>query len=137
LAVQDPSSAQATEPTSDTQDTADAADEIIVTARRRDERIQDVPVATAVLSRNEIQRAGGSLDRMTSIVPSLQITRDASGSGGSIGLRGISTSVSNAGLEQAVSVVTDGVTISRGRILEQGLFDLQSLQVLKGPCYAA
>jgi iron complex outermembrane receptor protein len=117
--------------TTEAEDTAVA--DIVVTARGRVERLQDVPVAASVLAGVETDRVGTSVQALSTLVPSLQIARGAAGSGGTVTLRGVSTSSSNAALEQKVALALDDVQIARARIIIQGFFDTESVQVLKGP----
>jgi outer membrane receptor protein involved in Fe transport len=55
------------------------------------------------------------------------------GSGASFSIRGLNTSISDGGVEQEVSTNIDGTPISRGRIVRAAMFDLQDIEVLKGP----
>jgi iron complex outermembrane recepter protein len=123
-----PSSAQTGEASSDL-----SLQEVVVSARRREERLSDVPVAASVVSPIALQNAGTNIASIGMSVPSLQIAQAATGNGGSITIRGISSSSSNDALEQAVAVNIDGIAVSRGRVLDQGFFDLDNVQVLKGP----
>ncbi|KFG90896.1 putative TonB-dependent receptor [Sphingobium herbicidovorans NBRC 16415] len=108
--------------------------DIIVTARRRVENIQNVPVAATVVSQEQIENFGiSSIEKVVSLAPQLIVGRSGSGNGASIGLRGISVNASSLSLEQSVAVVVDGVYYSGGRMLNLGLFDLQQVELLKGP----
>ena len=108
--------------------------EIVVTARQRNETLISVPVAVSAISGQALKDyAVTDVSDIAKLAPSLAINRNASGGAGSIALRGISTSASNAGFEQAVSVNIDGIQTSRGRILTAGLFDVEQVDVLKGP----
>lgn len=115
------------------QDSA-ATSDIVVTARQRNETLISVPVAVSAISGQSLKDyAVTDVADIAKLAPSLAINRNASGGAGSIALRGISTSASNAGFEQTVSVNIDGVQTSRGRILTAGLFDVEQVDVLKGP----
>ena len=107
--------------------------DIVVVARGRQERLQDVPVAASVLNPQEIDRVGNNIASLTTLVPSLRVSRAGAGNGGSISLRGVATSIANAALEQKVAINIDDVQIARARVIMQGFFDTQSVQVLKGP----
>lgn len=107
---------------------------IIVTARRRNETMLNVPVAVTALSSQEINRyAATDLVKISQMVPQLQIVRSGAGTGGSFTIRGIGSSPGDAGIEQTVSVNIDGIQISRGRAVMQSFFDVQQIEVLKGP----
>lgn len=109
-------------------------EEIIVTARRRNETLLDVPVAVTALSSQDLQRyAANDLSKIGQLVPQVQIVRSGAGTGGSFTIRGIGSSAGDAGIEQTVSVNIDGIQISRGRAVLQSFFDVDQVEVLKGP----
>lgn len=109
-------------------------DDVVVTARRREERLQDVPVAATVVGPAQIRQYDlTSVANIKIVAPEISLDRGFTGSGSSISLRGVSSSSIDAGVEQSVLLDFDGMAISRGRILNDGLFDIQSLTVLKGP----
>lgn len=108
-------------------------DEIIVTARKRAENLQEVPVAITAISAQEIARKDyTSLEKLSASTPSLAIGRSNVG-GNLISLRGISSSITSISIEQSTAIVVDGVYYGQGRILNEGFFDLQRLELLKGP----
>jgi iron complex outermembrane recepter protein len=109
-------------------------EEIIVTARKRAENLQNIPVAETVISKREIENLRiDSIERVASLAPQLVVGRNGSGNGASIGLRGVSVAATSISLEQSVAIVVDGVYYSGGRALNMGMFDLQQVEVLKGP----
>ena len=110
-----------------------AADEIVVTARGRAEKLQDVPVSASVLNVQDTERAGTSLVNITTLVPSLRISRSGAGTGGSISIRGIASSISNGALEQKVALNLDGVQVVRARFITAGRVDTGGIEVVKGP----
>ena len=111
-----------------------ANDDIVVTARLRAESLLDVPVAVTALGKTDLERYGAaSLTAIAQQTPNIIINKSSSGGGGQITLRGISTAAGQAGFDQAVSVNLDGIQTSRGRTVTQGFFDLQQVEVLKGP----
>ena len=113
----------------------DQLTEITVTARKREERTLDVPTSITAIGSAEIARyATTDLQSLSNQIPQLEITTNPSGTGAVVTIRGIGTSnTGDDGVEQAVSLNMDGVPTSRGRVIQQGLFDLESIQVLKGP----
>lgn len=120
------------------QPVADAADagieEIVVSARRRAERLVDVPVAATAITPLEIQQYDmTSVANIKLVAPQVSLDRGFTGSGSSISMRGVSSSVIDAGVEQSVLLDFDGMAISRGRILNDAMFDVQGIDVLKGP----
>ena len=113
---------------------APAGGDIVVTARRRVERLQDVPVAATVVDQQQIRQYDlTSVANIRIAAPEISLDRGFTGSGSSISLRGVSSSSIDAGVEQSVLLDFDGMAISRGRILNDALFDVDSLTVLKGP----
>ncbi|TCM16483.1 TonB-dependent receptor-like protein [Novosphingobium sp. PhB165] len=108
--------------------------EIIVTARKRDERAVDVPVAISALSGADLERyATNSLTAISERIPQLVIGESTNQTGGSINLRGIGAGLANPSTEQAVTLNIDGIPISYGNAVRLGQFDLQRVEVLKGP----
>ncbi|MEE2916776.1 MAG: TonB-dependent receptor plug domain-containing protein, partial [Pseudomonadota bacterium] len=108
--------------------------EIIITARRRDERLLDAPVAvTAVGGETLTQYQATRVSDIATLVPSLIAGKAASGSSASIFLRGVGSTALSAGFDQSVSFVIDGLPMSRGREISLPQFDIQRVEVLKGP----
>jgi len=116
-----------------TQADSEAAN-IVVTARRRVERLLDVPVAATVIDQAQIRQHDlTSVANIKVAVPEISLDRGFTGSATSITLRGVSSSALDAGVEQSVLVDLDGMAISRGRVVNDALFDVGSVSVLKGP----
>lgn len=108
--------------------------EIIVTARKREERLLDVPVAISAVSEADIERyAVDSLTAIAQQVPQLIIGESQNQVGGSVNLRGIGAGVSNPSTEQSVTINIDGIPISYGNAVRLGQIDIQRVEVLKGP----
>lgn len=111
-----------------------ALTEIVVTAQKRSERLQDVPLAVSALSADALQRAQvNSTAGVASLVPSLTFTQSTSDLNNNVRIRGVGTALFNAGLESAVSFVVDGVVLSRQGQGFQDLIDLERVEVLRGP----
>lgn len=110
-------------------------DEIVVTARKREESLQSVPVAVSAFSSEELTRSGiNEVYSLSRFVPSLDTTR--SGTSASITqfvLRGQSAGDTLMTVDQAVGVYQDGVANTRVRGIRAALFDLERVEVLKGP----
>lgn len=107
---------------------------IIVTARKQQETLQDVPVAVSVISTETLDdfRIDEAAD-LVSRVPALSVQVGGSGAGAQIGIRGINSSnISNA-FDSAVAINVDGIAVSTQRILQTAFFDLEQVEVLKGP----
>lgn len=108
--------------------------EIIVTARRRDERLIDAPVAITALGGEALDNyAVTEFSDMASLVPTMVAGKAASGSSASIFLRGVGSTALSAGFDQSVSFVVDGMPMSRGREISLSQYDVQRIEVLKGP----
>ncbi|MCW6532739.1 TonB-dependent receptor [Sphingomonas sp. MMSM20] len=114
-------------------DHANDAD-VVVTARRRAERLIDVPVAATVITPAQIRQYDlTSVANIKILAPQVSLDRGFTGSGTSITMRGVSSASLDAGIEQSVLLDFDGMAMSRGRILNDALFDIESVDVLKGP----
>ncbi|MGL3823006.1 TonB-dependent receptor [Sphingopyxis sp. R3-92] len=136
LAVPAQAQAQAsdTAPVADETANAPAEGEIIVTARRRDERLIDAPVAITALGGAQLDNyAVTEFSDMASLVPTMVAGKAASGSSASIFLRGVGSTALSAGFDQSVSFVVDGMPMSRGREISLSQYDVQRVEVLKGP----
>ncbi len=108
--------------------------EIVVTARKREESVQDVPVAVTAFSEQLIlERDITSVEKIAAIAPNFNVGRASNGSGAQLTLRGIGSSSTSIGIEQSVAVVVDGAYYGQGRVINEGFFDLQRVEVLKGP----
>ena len=110
-------------------------EEVTVTARKQAERLIDVPVVASVMSAEQLQRYNTTdLEQLNAEIPGVQIFHaDGGGGGGGISIRGVGQQAVDYGAEEPVAVVVDGMAFTRGHILDTGFFDMQSLEVLKGP----
>jgi len=116
------------------QDQRGGLEDIVVTARRKEENLQNIPVADQVISGAQAQNLQiTSIEKVSVLAPQLIVGRNGTGSGAAIGLRGISVNATSISLEQSVATVIDGVYYSGGRALNIGLFDVGQLELLKGP----
>jgi iron complex outermembrane receptor protein len=117
------------------QDSAEVPGEIVVTAQKREQRLQNVPVSvTAVSGATLTGRQIFDPMQLPQIAPSLQQQNQphqASGVAGSI--RGVGTAVFTEGVESSVSTVIDGVSYGRPEMAVVQLFDLDRVEVLEGP----
>jgi len=113
---------------------AGGLEDIIVTARKRAESVQDIPVSMTAMTSAQIDRAAiTNMERLTATTPQLNIARAPSGAGAQFTLRGIGSSSTSIGLEQSVALIIDGVYYGSGRAINEGLFDLERIEVIKGP----
>lgn len=108
--------------------------EIVVTAQKRAQSAQDVPVAMTVIAADALENVGGSrLQDLTQVSPSLTVTQGGDQNNNSVILRGIGTSAFSIGVEASVLVVIDDVATG---LPGQGFNDLQDIErveVLRGP----
>ena len=113
---------------------AQAIEEVVVTARKRQESLQEVPVVVNVLTEDAIssQRIESIRDIGT-IVPGMVASKTISGTSGMIYLRGIGTGSGNPAFDQAVAINVDGMGINSAQMMNAGMFDLRQIEVLKGP----
>ena len=113
---------------------ASTLDKIIVTAQKREEALQDVPVVVTALSEKMLKDNGvRDIKDLQQIVPGLTVTSTQSESLTTARIRGIGTVGDNAGLESSVGVVIDGVHRPRNGVGFGDLGELERIEVLKGP----
>jgi iron complex outermembrane receptor protein len=106
-------------------------EEVVVTARRRQELEQDVPIATTVFTESTIESAGiVRPEDFIALTSNVQIVDTANAGDTQVTIRGI-TSTRDA--EGTFAYVVDGVLITNPNGFNQELFDIQSIEVLKGP----
>ena len=116
-----------------------AADEtvpgdIVVTAQKRTERLQDVPVAVSVLSGDAVANSSKpSLEGAAALVPSLNFVKAGTALNQTLFLRGLGTATLSIAVEPSVSTVLDGVVLSRAAEAFTDLTDIERLEVLRGP----
>jgi outer membrane receptor protein involved in Fe transport len=111
-----------------------AIEEIIVTARKRPETLTSAPVSVYALREEDIQRYGvNDLVSAAKLTPGLHISRATDNNSANIYLRGVGTNFISIGFEQTVSINIDNVPINKGRAIFQALFDMEQLEVMRGP----
>jgi len=106
---------------------------LIVTAQKREENIQDVPIAMSAFTQEDLTRSqvAGGPDLMTQ-VPNFTFTK-TNFTGYSIQIRGIGTQAISATTDPAVAVAFNNTPFVRNRFFEQEFYDLQRVEVLRGP----
>ena len=109
-------------------------DKIVVTAQKREEALQDVPVVVTALSEQALEENGvRDIKDLQHVVPGLTVTSTQSEAQTTARIRGIGTVGDNAGLESSVGVVIDGVYRPRNGVGFGDLGELERIEVLKGP----
>jgi iron complex outermembrane receptor protein len=110
---------------------APALEEIVVTARKRNENFQDVPVTMDVFTAQEIAAAGIESPRdFIAMVPNMTLVETQNIGNSFITIRGISQARNS---EPSVAVLVDGVLETNPYEFTQGLYDIKQIEVLKGP----
>ncbi|MEA2260365.1 MAG: iron complex outerrane recepter protein [Acidobacteriaceae bacterium] len=109
-------------------------EEIVVTAQKRTENLQDVPVSVQVIGSQILARQNhNSLEELTQTIPAVHISAGADQNGSnSIFIRGIGSG-SDPSFDQSVAVFTDDIYQGRSRMSEATFLDLDRIEVLKGP----
>ncbi len=108
--------------------------EIVVTAQKRTERLQDVPLAVTALSGDKLEAQGGvNLETAQTIIPTLNIQKSGTTLNQSIYMRGVGTATFSIAAEPSVSTVVDGVVYARAGEAFSDLVDIERLEVLRGP----
>jgi iron complex outermembrane recepter protein len=112
-----------------------ALQEVVVTARRRAENLQDVPVAVTAISAATIQeRDVTNLDDLNSFVPNMKISADrATSSTINVYIRGVGQDDPLWGFDPAVGVYIDDVYLARAQTALLDVIDVQDLEILRGP----
>ncbi|MDV3457181.1 TonB-dependent receptor [Sphingomonas sp. HF-S4] len=111
------------------------ANDIVVTATRRNETVQDIPVAVTALAAELLANSGvQDIRGLEQIAPSVQTsTGQSSATGTTLYIRGITTAGDNPGFEPAVGVFIDGVYRARAGVAVAELPELERIEVLRGP----
>ena len=109
-------------------------EEIVVTARKRSESIQDVPIAVTAIERELKRSTVRRLEDIQNFAPNIYIRRSPGiASGAAISIRGVSSSESDKSFDPAIGVMMDGMFLgtSSGVLLQN--FDIKRIEVLRGP----
>jgi iron complex outermembrane recepter protein len=111
-----------------------ANNEIIVTAQKREENLQDIPLAVSVVGGDAIANSGGvTLENAQYLVPSLNFRKSGTSLNQALFLRGVGTINFSIAAEPSVAAVLDGVVLSRAGEGFTDLFDVERIEVLRGP----
>jgi iron complex outermembrane receptor protein len=114
---------------------AEPGDDIVVTARRRDEQLQDVPLAISVLGGAQLDKTGSiNVARLSQIQPSVQFfSTNPRNSAANIRGLGAPFGLTNDGIEQGVGIYIDEVYYSRIAVATFDFLDVERVEVLRGP----
>jgi iron complex outermembrane receptor protein len=120
-----------TAPAADQADTSTKLEEVVVTARKRNESFQDVPIAVDAFTAQDIHAAGIENPRdFVAMVPNMTLVETQNVGNSFITIRGISQARNS---EPSVAVVVDGVEETNPYEFNQELVDIKQIEVLKGP----
>jgi outer membrane receptor protein involved in Fe transport len=110
-----------------------ALEGVVVTSQKRVQRIQEVPVAITAYGGDFLEELGiNQADDLSSYVPGLEVQLQSPNNPGFV-VRGITSDNGDSRVEPRVSVFKDGVSISKSRGSVVELYDLERVEVLKGP----
>lgn len=109
-------------------------EEIIVTAQKIEENVQDVPIAITAVSGDTLAASGTtSLENLSQLVPSVTFRKGTTNANSAVVLRGVGTISFSIAAEPSVSTVVDGVVLSRSGQAFADLVEIERLEVLRGP----
>jgi iron complex outermembrane recepter protein len=108
-----------------------ALEEIVVTAQKRVQKLEDVPISISTVSGDKLEKIGiTSAQGLSDYVPSFNMTE--TGIGTNIAIRGISSGV-NQGFEQSTAMFIDGIHYGRAQLARAPFLDIERIEVLRGP----
>ncbi len=106
-------------------------EEVVVTAQKRTESLQDVPISVSAMSGDRMAEANiTNLESLTTYIPNFSMNQ--SGISNNITIRGVSSGI-NPGFEQSTGMYVDGIYYGRGQLSRAPMFDLERVEVLRGP----
>jgi len=109
-------------------------EEIIVTATKRAENLQDIPVSVVALSETTLQEAGvENIEDVAQLVPSLTVNTNINPFAAGVRIRGFGTQQNDPSLEASVAFILDGVYMGRSGMGMSDLTDVERIEVLQGP----
>lgn len=109
-------------------------EEVLVTAQKREQNLQDVPVAVSAFDAAALEQTGvKDMFDLQNNAPSLIVSQSQTSTTTSFSIRGIFTSSQNFGLEPSVGLYVDGVYRARQGSMINNMVDIASVEVLRGP----
>lgn len=106
-------------------------EEVVVTAQRRSENLQNVPISVAAVSGSKLDEVGvENIEDLTKLVPNIHLTQ--TGLSTQLRVRGIGSDNSQ-GFEQSVGTYKNGVYHGRAQLLRAPIFDMERVEVMRGP----
>lgn len=114
--------------------TSNQVETLIVTATKRAEDIQDVPMSVSAVSGSTLERAGiANFTEAARQIPSVQIVQSNNNRNSTVFIRGIGSSGTNPGIEASVGIFIDGVYMPAAGPIQSNLQDISAIEVLRGP----
>ena len=117
---------------------AAVVDEVVVTARKREERLQDIPAAGSAITAERVEDAGGILDQrtLTNLLPGVALV-DNDNVNSEFAIRGAGQAGRNVNADAAIALLRNGAQVTGGNIGGRGFarmdfFDIERLEVLRG-----
>jgi iron complex outermembrane receptor protein len=108
-----------------------ALEEVIVTAQKRAESLQDVPISMAYVSGEALEKAGlTTVEQLSATLPNFTVTQEQITD--RISIRGIASG-GNQGFDQSVGMFSNGVYLPRGEQIRSAFLDVGAVEVLRGP----
>ncbi len=110
-------------------------EEIVITATKREQSLQDVPIAVTALDGDTLRRANiRDIRDLQQLTPSLVLTSTQSETAGTTArIRGVGTTGDNLGLESSVAVFVDGVYRNRNSVALTDFGEVERIEILRGP----
>ena len=117
------------------QDRGSTLEEIVVTAQKREQSLQDVPIAVTAITQETLQvNRIANISDLSSLAPNFTVLTTAGGAGiPTVGMRGLVSAGSVAGQDRSVGIYLDGVAIGSALGSTFDLPDLERIEVLRGP----
>ena len=119
---------------SETAEASRTLDAVVVSAQKREQNLQDVPIAVSVLPDTTIENAfANNIESLQTLVPSISFRKGSTSANSALSIRGIGTVSFSLAAEPAVSTVVDGVVLGRSGQAFTDLYDIERIEVLRGP----
>ncbi len=121
-------------PTGTTPRSLERIEEIVVSARKREEALEDTPISVTALGAGTLREAGVErLDQIQNLVPNLQIQTGINGYDATVIIRGVGQGDAEITFDPGVGIYVDGVYLARAQGSVLSLIDTQQIEVLRGP----
>jgi iron complex outermembrane receptor protein len=109
-------------------------EELVVTAQKREQNLQDVPVGVSLLPGSAMEEAQvKNAAELATLLPTLNVQASSGPSTSSFNIRGIGTQAFSPGVDPSVSTMLDGVVMGRSGMAFLDLVDIERVEVLRGP----